>query len=133
MLSPLPRQDRWSLFARASPSSSAFPLTTTGRLLHCRFRGLLSVHLRYGLHARQVAIATLSIEGFSGFVTSTAASTATGRSEPVPGRDLHPLKTNAFSRRTWQVGNTQVNAPNEFRLVLARYQSTSWNRSRSRP
>ena len=76
----------------------------TGRLLHCRFRGLLSVHLRYGLHARQVAIATLSIEGFSGFVASAAASTATGRSEPVPGRDLHPLETNAFSRRTWIVG-----------------------------
>ncbi len=65
----------------------------TGRLLHCRFRGLLSVHLRYGLHARRVAIATLYIEGFSSFVASTAASIATGWSEPVPGRDLHPLKT----------------------------------------
>jgi hypothetical protein len=60
-------------------------------------RRLLSVRLGYGLHARQVAIATLSIEAFSGFVTSAAASTATGWSEPVPGRDLHPLKTNAFS------------------------------------
>jgi len=27
----------------------------------------------------------------------------------------------------------QVDAPNEFRPVLARYQSTSWNRSRSLP
>ena len=35
--------------------ASAFPRTGTGRLLHCRFRGLLSVHSRYGLHARQVA------------------------------------------------------------------------------
>jgi hypothetical protein len=69
------------------------------------FGNLLSVHLRYGLHALQVAIATLSIEGFSGFVTSAAVSTATGWSEPVPGRDLHPLKTNAFSRSTWIVGN----------------------------
>jgi hypothetical protein len=25
---------------------------------------------------------------------------ATGWSEPVPGRDLHPLKPSAFSRRT---------------------------------
>jgi hypothetical protein len=52
--------------------------------------------LRYSLHARGVAIATLYIEGFNGFVTSTAASIATGWSEPVPGRDLHPLKSSAF-------------------------------------
>jgi len=61
---------------------------------------LLSVHSRYGLHARQVALATLYTEGFNSFVTSTAASVAAGRSEPVPGRDFHPLKTNAFPRRT---------------------------------
>ena len=41
-------------------------------------------------------IATLYTEGFSGFVTFTAASIATGRSESVPGWDLHPLKTHAF-------------------------------------
>ena len=39
-------------------------------------------------------------EGSSSFITSTVASVATGRSEPVPGRDLHPLWTSAFSRRT---------------------------------
>ena len=32
--------------------------------------------------------------------TSAAASIATGWSEPVPGRELHPLKSSAFSRRT---------------------------------
>jgi hypothetical protein len=63
------------MFTRASPSSSAFPYYMTSRFLHCRFRGLPSVRLRYGLHARQVAIATLYTEGFSGFVTSTAALT----------------------------------------------------------
>jgi hypothetical protein len=59
---------------------------------------------RYSLHARGVAIATLYIEGFSGFVTSTAASIATGWSELVPGRDLHPLKTTTFPQRTRIVG-----------------------------
>jgi len=39
-------------------------------------------------------------EGSSSFVASTAASIATGWSEPVPGRDFHPLWTSAFSRRT---------------------------------
>jgi len=73
-----------------------------GRLLRYTFRGLRSVHLCYGLRTRQVASATLYIGGFSSFVTSATAPIATGRSEPVPGRDFHPLKTNAFSRRTTQ-------------------------------
>ena len=55
MPSPLPRQVRWSLFARPSPSSAAFPVKQSGRLLQLFFRGLLSVHSRYGLHARRVA------------------------------------------------------------------------------
>ena len=41
-----------------------------------------------------------STGGFSGFVTSTAAPIATGRNEPVPGWDLHPLWTKRLSRRT---------------------------------
>src|SRR5437879_5284996 len=57
-----------------------------GRLLHHYFRGLLSVHSRYSLHARRVALATLCTRGFSSLVASTAALIATGWSEPVPGR-----------------------------------------------
>src|SRR6266568_127192 len=49
------------------------------------FRGLLSVHSRYGLHARQVAYATLYTGGSDGFVAFTAAPIATGWSEPFPG------------------------------------------------
>src|ERR1017187_6292799 len=45
-------------------------------------------------------LATLSIESSDSFVASTAVSIATGWSEPVPGRELHPLKSSAFSRRT---------------------------------
>jgi hypothetical protein len=74
-----------------SPSASAFPRLLAGRLLHLRFRGLLSVYLHYGLHDRQVAYATLYTEGSSRFVASSAPSTATGWSDPVPGWDLHPL------------------------------------------
>ena len=55
MPSPLSRQGRWSLFARPSPSSAAFPVKKSGRLLRLLFRDLLSVHSRYGLHARGVA------------------------------------------------------------------------------
>jgi hypothetical protein len=42
--------------------------------------------------------ATLYIESSDSFVASAAA--ATEWSEPVPGRELHPLKSRAFSRRT---------------------------------
>ena len=41
-------------------------------------------------------LATLSIESSDGFVASAAVSIATGWNEPVPGRELHPLKPNAF-------------------------------------
>ena len=96
MPSPLPRQVRWSLFARRSPSPAAFPVLQSGRLLQLFFRGLLSVHSLYGLHARLVAFATFCTRGFSSLVASPAALIATGWSEPVPGRELHPLKSSAF-------------------------------------
>src|ERR1700720_4895024 len=86
MPSRIPRQVLLNLFARTIPPTSAFPRTGTGRLLHYAFRGLLSVYSRYGLHARQVAFATLCTRGFSSLVASTTALVATGWSEPVPGR-----------------------------------------------
>ena len=100
MPSPLPRQIQRNPFARTIPSTSAFPEIQAGRHLRYLLRGLLSVHSRYGLYARQVAKATLYTEGSDGFVTSAAASIATGWSEPVPGRVYIPLWTSAFSRRT---------------------------------
>jgi hypothetical protein len=41
-------------------------------------------------------LATLYIESSDSIVASAAASIATGWSEPVPGRELHPLKSSAF-------------------------------------
>src|SRR6266850_3957208 len=40
--------------------------------------------------------ATLSIESSDSFVASAADSIATGWSEPVPGREFHPLESSAF-------------------------------------
>jgi hypothetical protein len=47
-------------------------------------------------------LATLYIESSDSFVASAAASIATGWSEPVPGRDLHPLKSSAFHGALFQ-------------------------------
>ncbi|HKF03588.1 MAG TPA: hypothetical protein VKB49_14820, partial [Candidatus Sulfotelmatobacter sp.] len=41
-------------------------------------------------------LATLFIESSDSFVASAAVSIATGWNEPVPGRELHPLKSSAF-------------------------------------
>ena len=86
MLSPLPRQVRETQSLVTNPSTSAFPKFRVGRLLHYGFRGLLSVHSRYGLQTCRVAYATLYTRGPGGFVTSTAAPVATRWSDPVPGR-----------------------------------------------
>ncbi len=64
------------------------------------FRGLFNVYSRFRLHARRVAYATFYTEGFSSFVTSAAASIATGWNEPVPGRDFSPTEDQCLSRRT---------------------------------
>ena len=45
------------------------------------FRGLNGVHWSSGLPTRRVAYATLSIEGFRGFVASSATPIATGWSD----------------------------------------------------
>ncbi|RZU38878.1 hypothetical protein BDD14_0176 [Edaphobacter modestus] len=54
-----------------------------------------------------------STGGFSSFVTSTAAPIATGRNEPVPGWDLHPLWTKRLSRRTRTISVTSFEGTTE--------------------
>src|SRR5712671_1754178 len=90
MPSPIPRQVEWNLFARTIPFASAFPRVTAGRLLHCAFRGLLSVHSRYGLHARQVAFATLTSE-------ASAASSPPPPPRLLPG-GANQLPDGTFTR-----------------------------------
>jgi hypothetical protein len=79
-----------------SLAMSVFPALKTGRLPHQDFRGLLSVHSRYGLHARRVAFTTLYTEGSDGVVTSTAASVATGRSNSCRAGLLSSWRTAPF-------------------------------------
>jgi hypothetical protein len=67
------------------PMAAAFPIASLGRLPHQLFRGLLSVHSRYGLHARGAAKTALSVESFSRLVTRATVSTATGCNDYFPG------------------------------------------------
>src|SRR5215831_16386554 len=104
MPSPLSRQVRWSLFARLSPSSAAFPVKKSGRLLQLLFRDLLGVHSTLWPARSRSRLATLSIESSDSFVASAAVSIATGWNEPVPGRELHPLKSSAFHGALFREG-----------------------------
>ena len=70
------------------PSASAFPVCAAGRLLRCPFRGLLSVHSRYGLHAHRVAM-------------RPSAPKASATSLPPPPLRLLPGGTNQFPGGTF--------------------------------
>ena len=71
-----------------------------GRRPRRTFRGLVGCSLALRPACSRDRQAVLYVEGFDGFVTSAAAPTATGWSEPVAGWELHPLKTYTFARRT---------------------------------
>lgn len=104
MLSPLTRHsDGRHDFARSVPSYQPSPIGLPGRPVHRPFRGLLSVHSRYGLHTRAATVfCGMHIpEGFSGFVTSTTAPVASGGSTS-PGGPFTHWNNIAFSRRTPQ-------------------------------
>jgi hypothetical protein len=73
-----PVEPQGPMVAFQTPAAAAFPVYKPGRLPHHHFRGLLDVHSRYGLHLRGAAYTALCIEGFDEFVTSFAASIATG-------------------------------------------------------
>jgi hypothetical protein len=71
-----------------------------GRLPRQKFRGLIGSSLSLRPACSRDRQAVLCIEGSDGFVTSTAAPIATGGNDQVAGRELHPLKIQAFPRRT---------------------------------
>src|SRR5262252_3235665 len=111
MPSPLPRQVRWTSFARTISIIVGLPQLHGGSapalIVSRPAQRLLTLW-----PARSPSrLATLYTESSDRFVTSAVVSVATGWSEPVPGRELHPLKSSAFSRRTVAVGTTIADRP----------------------
>jgi hypothetical protein len=75
------------------------------------FRGLLSVHSRYGLSARRVAqrrplTPEAPTASWPPPPLPPAARVPDRLERPLAGRDSHPLKMHAFSRRTEKSGLT---------------------------
>ena len=75
-------------------SAPALPISRPHRLFTCVRACLLADR----------PIGDLCVEGSDSFVTSAAASTATGWNDQLPGGYHNPLKTSSFSRRTRCIG-----------------------------
>jgi hypothetical protein len=84
------------MFARLSPSTAAFSVKKSGRLLQLFFPRPAQHLLTLWPVRSPSRLATLYTESSDSFVASAVASIVTGWSEPVPGRELHPLKSSAF-------------------------------------
>ena len=93
---------RCSLF----PTTAAFPDPWAGRLPHYLFRGLLSVHSRFGPHTRQVALRPSTPEA-SEMSLPTSPLRLLPTAATFVGWDSHPLKFRAFSRRTMDIQDEQ--------------------------
>src|SRR5215469_3693840 len=100
MPSPLPRQVRWISFARTISIVVGLPQFHGGSAPALFVSRPAQRSLMLWPARSRSRLATLSTESSDRFVTSAVVSVATGWSEPVPGRELHPLESNPFSRRT---------------------------------
>src|ERR1700716_2843140 len=96
MPSPLPRQVQWSLFRSSISIASGLPRETVRAAPAITFSGPAQHSLTLRPARSRSRQATLYIESSDSFVASAAASIASGGSEPVPGRELHPLESSAF-------------------------------------
>src|SRR5450755_4139472 len=76
--------------------ASGLPRETVGSAPAIIFSGPSQRSLTLRPVRSRSRLATLYTESSDSFVASAAASIATGWSEPVPGRELHPLKSSAF-------------------------------------
>ncbi len=100
MLSPLPRRSDWDHSCSITQPYQPSPKWRSGRPAQRPFRGLLSVHSRYGLHTRAATIfAARFTGGFNRFVTSTVAPVASGWSR-LPGGTCTHWESAALTRRT---------------------------------
>jgi len=103
---PIPRWNPWSVSRREGypprvSRDGGLPRVATGSASTSPCFGACMAFTRVAacLFAEPPKVARF-LEGFDGFVASTAAPIATGWSDQLSGRESHPLKIRAFPRRT---------------------------------
>jgi len=82
----------------------------------CIFRGLLSVHSRFGLHARWITRSDPLHQRLRRICYLLRRSDCFRLERPVAGWDLHPLEIDAFARRTI-FGHCEVDAAYDDKLA----------------
>ena len=93
MLSPLPRHsDGRCCLAQSIPSYQPSLKGSSGRPVHLPFRGLLSVHSRYGLHTRAATIFCGTLHRRLQPLRYLHDCSGCFRREHFAGRGLHPLE-----------------------------------------
>jgi hypothetical protein len=105
------------------------PPLVAGRPAHRPFRGLLSVHSRYGLHTRRGHQVTPLPEGFRHFVTSMPAPVLPAGA--VAGWGLHPLEKRRLITAHQAGGQLTAPVPREAGQyeVNVRTSATAWQLS----
>ena len=101
MPTPLPRRDRMGAHAASSPLDDGLPWKTDRSAPASRvFRGLRSVHSRFGLHARWATRSDPLRQRLRRICCLLRRSDCFRLERPVAGWDSHPLEVAAFARRT---------------------------------
>ena len=105
MLSPLPRHsDERYHFAQSVSSYQPSPIGLPGRPVHCPFRGLLSVHSRYGLHTRAVTVFRDTLHRRLQPLRCLHGCSGCFRREHFAGWGLHPLEQHRLITAHTQTG-----------------------------
>ena len=104
MPSPLPRQVRWTSFARTISILVGLPQLHGGSAPALHVSRPAQRLLTLWPARLPSRLATLYTESSDRFVTSAVVSVATGWSEPVPGRDFPPAEDQRLFTAHWRGG-----------------------------
>jgi len=100
MLSLLPRRSDWGHSCSLAQSSQPSPKWRSGRLAQRPFRGLLSVHSRYGLHTRAATIFRGTLHRRLQPLRYLHSCSGCFRLERLPGGTFTHWESAALPRRT---------------------------------
>ena len=100
---------------RSLPQRGGLPRNSGGRLPHCPFRGLLSVHCTLRPMRSPSPLRTLYTRSFDRFVSSTAVPIATGWNDIcrvgfAPTEVVHLCTAHRIGRARWRARVTYLNA-----------------------
>ena len=128
MLSPLPRRSDWDHFCSITQPYQPSPKWRSGRPAQRPFRGLLSVHSRYGLHTRAATIFRGTLHRRLQPLCYLHSCSACFRLEQIAGWDSHPLGKRRLTTAHARSGHSVRKDGIRFQHMLARTAQTKDHR-----